>query len=44
MRRIETNIFRRSPVIVPSTRTATTSIPMELSGGLVTFRRNNPMN
>jgi CheY-like chemotaxis protein len=44
MRRIETNIFRRSPVIVPSTRTATTSMPMDLSGSRVTFRRNNPIN
>lgn len=31
LQRVETKIFRRSPVVVPSTRTTTTSMPVKLS-------------
>jgi CheY-like chemotaxis protein len=35
MHRIETKIFRRSPVVVPSTRTTTTLMPVDISGGQI---------
>jgi CheY-like chemotaxis protein len=39
MRRIEVNIFRRSPIMVPTTRTTTAAMPVELSANRIVSRK-----
>jgi len=39
MRRIEVNIFRRSPIMIPTTRTTTASMPVELSSNRIISRK-----